>query len=129
VTSFYGGDVVRLASDGTNQTLVDGGTDGGIASGYPLGVSVDAAQNVWVGLYGGAAFTELVGGSGYQAAGTALSPANGYGLDAKLQYPFGILPDQSGNIWVSNYGANTLTMFFGLATPTARPLYSSPIAP
>jgi hypothetical protein len=130
VTNYSAGSVSRLASDGSIQTLVDGGADGVIASSSPLGISVDSAQNVWVGLlFPGNAFTEFVGGSGYQAPGTALSPPNGYGLDANLSYPFSIQPDQSGNIWISNYGANTVTMFFGLAAPTARPLYNIAVAP
>jgi hypothetical protein len=107
-------------------------TGGGLS--YPGNVSVDAAQNVWVvnvyspGLQHGS-FSEIAGNAGTVAAGTAISPASGYGLDVKLVQPFDIVPDASGNLWVSNYAQSNLVMFFGLATPTATPARPYPVAP
>lgn len=129
VANYYGGNVTEVSPTGTSATLVDGGQDGGLANGYPAGLSLDAAQNVWVALYRGTGFSEVVGPSGYQAPGTALSPANGYGLDANLLLPYMITPDPSGNVWVSNYGKSNIVMFFGLATPTATPIIAAPTAP
>jgi len=129
VANYYGGNVNEISPTGTSATLVDGGQDGGLANGYPAGLALDAAQNVWVALYRGTGFSEVVGPSGYQAPGTALSPANGYGLDANLLLPFTLAPDASGNIWVSNYGKSNIVMFFGIATPTATPIIAAATAP
>jgi len=129
VANYYGGNVSEISPTGTSATLVDGGQDGGLANGYPAGLAVDAAQNVWVALYRGTGFAEVVGPSGYQAPGTALSPANGYGLDANLLLPYMLTPDTSGDIWVSNYGKSNIVMFFGLAAPTATPIVAAPTAP
>jgi len=129
ITNYSGGYVVALSSSGVSKSLVDGGTDGGISSGYPIGIAIDAAQNVWVTDYRGTAITELAGNSGTLPAGAALSPANGYGLDANLLLPYAIVPDASGNVWVSDFGNNKVVMFFGLATPTVTPIQPVPTAP
>jgi sugar lactone lactonase YvrE len=129
VSNYYGGNVTEVSPTGAIATLVDGGQDGGLGNGYPSGIALDAAQNVWVALYRGTGFSELVGNSGYQAPGTALSPVNGYGLDANLLLPFTLIPDASGNIWIANYGNSNLVMFFGMAAPTATPLTTYPMAP
>ncbi len=118
-----GGNVVTL-----NQV-----TGGGLYT--PQGIVVDAGQNVWVSnlhapqgtTYG--AIAELAGNSNSLAAGTAISPSTGYGLDAQMSEPFWLAVDPSGNIWVSDEGANTVVMFFGVATPTATPVGPTPTAP
>jgi hypothetical protein len=98
-------------------------------------VAVDASQNVWLTNLIGASITEIAGNGSAAGVGTAISPSvgaygvGGYGLDASLHSPLGIAPDRSGNIWVSNQGANAITMFFGLATPTVTPLQAVPTAP
>jgi hypothetical protein len=98
-------------------------------------VAVDAAQNVWFTNLLGASITEIAGNGTAAGAGTALSPSvgtygvGGYGLDASLHAPFGIAPDRSGNVWVSNENVNAITMFFGLASPTVTPLQPVPTAP
>ncbi len=118
-----GGNVVTL-----NQV-----TGGGLYT--PQGIVVDAGQNVWVSdLHApqgtpSAAIVELAGNSSTLAAGTAISPPTGYGLDALMSEPFWLTVDPSGNIWVSDEGANTVVMFFGVATPTATPVGPTPTAP
>jgi hypothetical protein len=79
--------------------------------------------------YFGRNISEVAGSAGTLTAGTPISPASGYGLDANLLQPFSIAPDAGGNLWVSNFGNKTLTMFFGLATPTKTPLQPAPTAP
>jgi hypothetical protein len=37
--------------------------------------------------------------------------------------------DASGNLWISNFGSNTLTEFVGLAVPVKTPLLGLPAAP
>jgi streptogramin lyase len=118
-----GGNVITL-----NQTVT-----GGLFA--PQGVVVDAGQNVWVANFHstgtgiGAAIVEIAGNSNTLAAGTGISPSTGYGLDAGLVEPFGLALDPSGNIWVSDEGANQVVMFFGVATPTATPVGPTPTAP
>lgn len=96
---------------------------------------MDSAQNAWFSNSLGDSITELAGSSNTLPAGTAISPTTGvyttggYGLDAGLDGPFTLLPDRSGNLWVSNEGALSITMFFGLAAPTVTPLQPVPTAP
>jgi hypothetical protein len=113
--------------DSTGKLLVNQNTVGGIS--YPEQLSVDAAQNVWIANYGGSTITEVAGHHGSVATATAISPDLGYGNDAMLDEPVSIAPDRSGNIWVNNQQNSSLTMFFGLAAPTATPIQPSPVAP
>ena len=50
---------------------------------------------------------------------TSVSPSVGYGT---LSTPKGIAVDESGNIWTSNSGDNSLSIFIGLAAPTLGPI-------
>ena len=121
----------ELSSSGTIvlSNVVAGGIN------HPQTVVVDAAQNVWFSNLHGSSLTEIAGNGGTSTPGTALSPSTGtyavggFGLDASLNEPFGIAPDASGNIWVSNKSSSTVTMFFGLAAPTLTPLRPTPTAP
>jgi hypothetical protein len=129
------GAVAEAVTDSSGNTsvpissLVTGGID------YPVAVAVDAAQNVWVANHISGTLTELAGINNALPVATALSPTTGvygtggYGLDAHLGGPYSLLPDRSGNLWVSNEGAYTVTMFFGLAAPTVTPLQPVPTAP
>ncbi len=111
------------------QSLVTGGID------HPQAVAVDAAQNVWFTNRVNNSITEIAGTASSLPVGTAISPSagvystGGFGLDAALDSPFTILPDRSGNLWVSNQSVYTVTMFFGLAAPTLTPLQPVPTAP
>jgi len=130
------GAFAEVSADGT--VLIRQSNVGGIS--YPAMVAIDAAQNVWFTNFGNNSITEVAGSSGSLAAGSAISPGSGvygisgssdggYGLDAGLNSPFGIGPDRSGNVWVSNRGKPAITMFFGLATPTSTPVQPVPSAP
>jgi len=63
------------------------------------------------------------------AGAAAVSPAQGFGLDAPLNEPYGRAIDASGNAWLSNSGANTLTEMVGLASPVCTPLLGPPVQP
>ena len=133
--SNYQGAVAEVVtnSSGSTSVPIKGLAAGGID--HPAMVAVDAAQNVWISNFHGASITELAGESNALPAGTALSPSTGvygtggYGLDAGLDGPFTLLPDRSGNLWVSNENVSRVMMFFGLAAPTVTPLQSIPTAP
>jgi hypothetical protein len=109
-----------------------------LGSGYtagPAGVAVDAAQNVWVANFRGRSVSELAGTGSSSALGTMLSPATGFGYPSpatnapELLGPEALVPDASGNLWVSNNGNNNVLMFFGLAAPTKTPVMPVPTAP
>jgi streptogramin lyase len=100
--------------------LLNGQTGGGVD--HPQPVAIDGAGHVWVGNFHKGTVSEF---AGYNSAtpGAPLSPASGLGTDAQLGSPFALAVDQSGNLWVTNSnGANTVTVFVGLAAPVKTPL-------
>ena len=131
----YRGGAAEAVTDSSNNTsvpitsLVTGGLE------HPVAVAVDSSQNVWFANRIANSITELAGVKNTLPVATAISPSTGvygnggYGLDAKVDGPYSLLPDRSGNLWVSNTSAYTLTMFFGLAAPTVTPLQPVPTAP
>jgi hypothetical protein len=130
VADYEGASFSEVGPDGT--LLIGKSEVGGIF--YPQHVSVDAAQNVWFGNVLGHSITEIAANHGSDSPGVAISPtgvdgSGGYGHDASLSYTSFIAPDASGNIWVTNANINTVTMFFGLATPTVTPIQPIPTAP
>jgi streptogramin lyase len=129
ISNYYGGTLSEISPAAGTTAVTTTATGGGMTDNAPSGIAVDASQNVWVANYYGANFSEVAGNGGTPAAGSAISPSAGYGLDAGLLEPFQITPDAAGNLWISNFGKNTLTMFFGLATPTKTPLIPAPTAP
>jgi streptogramin lyase len=117
---------LTLNSNGAVTVVSTGYTSGGID--HPNGIAIDGAGNVWVANYHGNDLTELVGAYS-SSQGDPLSPSTGFGADAGLLLPFGIAIDASGNIWVSNYGASTITEFVGAAAPVKTPLVGPPQLP
>ncbi len=141
--SLAGTPIAQCPAADTTTTTTSVST-GGVS--YPAGLSIDAAQNIFVANYRGSSFSEIAG-NGTSSPGAGISPnsttvtvvtgssttsttsSGGYGLDAGLTLPFDIAPDLSGNVWVSDFGANHLVMFFGIAAPTATPARPIPTAP
>jgi hypothetical protein len=122
----------EVSSNGT--TAINRSSVGGLQN--PAFVAVDAGQNVWFTNYSnGSSITEIAGNGGAVPAGTPLSPSasstvlGGYGHDSGLFEPYGIVPDRSGNVWVSSENSSSLVMFFGIATPTVTPIQPVPTAP
>ncbi len=120
IADYSASSVVELTQTGgvTHRTTLMGGDAG------PQGIAIDGAGNVWVANYKGNSLVELAGPSA-----VAMSPAQGYGLDAPLNEPFGLAVDAAGNVWLSNSGANTVTQFVGLANPVKTPLLGPPVQP
>lgn len=126
VADHFSNAVVHIS--GTNGTVLSTTVkEGGLAD--PNNMATDGGGNVWVtnGLTG--TLTEIAGAMSSVAAGTALSPATGYGLDAGMQAPYGIAIDESGNIWVTSFDDSRLVRFIGLASPIKTPLVSAPQRP
>jgi sugar lactone lactonase YvrE len=131
VSNFYG-DSVSQVSSATNAVVSSGYTGGGIAQ--PAGLAIDGAGNVWVANFRGLtqnsslSLSELAG-SASSSPGQPISPTAGWGPDAALLEAYGIAIDPSGNVWVTNFGNNTLTEFVGMATPLKTPVIGLPQAP
>lgn len=116
--NFYSNSVGLVSSAG--KVLSGSGFSGGGLN-APRGIAIDSAGNAWVLSEHGSSLAEFAGASSTKA-GAVLSPAGGLGTDAKLLEPYALAIDAAGNIWVSNYGSNTLTEFIGAAAPVKTPL-------
>jgi streptogramin lyase len=116
--NFYANSVGLVSSTGT--VLSGGGYIGGSMN-APRAIAVDGSGNAWVASERGPSLAEFSSASSANH-GTLLSPGSGWGADAKLLEPYSLAIDAAGNIWVSNYGNNTLTEFIGMAAPVKTPL-------
>jgi len=128
IANYYSNSVseIEIPSTGSPIVVSTGYTGGGLTA--PNGVAVDGGGNVWVTNFHGDSLTELEGASG-NSPGTAISPSSGFGTDGSLVSPFGVAVDESGNLWVSNQGGNTVTEFVGGAVPVKTPLLGPPSLP
>jgi sugar lactone lactonase YvrE len=125
VANYYGNSISEVSTSGAvlaNGPYTGGGID------HPQGIAIDGAGNVWIANYRGPSLTELAGAAS-AAPGALLSPPGGLGPDAALLEAYAIAVDASGNLWISNFGSNTLTEFIGLAAPVRTPLLGLPAAP
>ena len=125
VANYYGNSVSEISSAGA---IVANGTDVGGGIDHPQGIAIDGAGNVWIANFRSPSISELAG-AGASLPGSALTPAGGLGADAALLEAYAIAVDASGNLWVSNFGSNTLTEFVGLAAPVKTPLLALPAVP
>lgn len=127
VANYYGDSVGLVSAAGAVLSGSSGFTGGGIT--HPQGIEVDSAGTVWVANYRSPGISEIAGVGAKAGVGTPLSPSKGWGTDAKLLEAFALAIDASGNIWVSNFGSNTLTEFIGMAAPVKTPLLGSTRVP
>ena len=116
--NYYANSVGLVSSAGT--VLSGSGYTGG-AMNAPRSVAVDGNGNAWVASEHAVALAEFAAASS-KSPGQLLSSSSGWGADAKLLEPYSLAIDAAGNIWVSNYGSNTLTEFIGLGAPVKTPL-------
>jgi streptogramin lyase len=123
--NFYANNVGLVSSSGA-VVSGSGYTGGGMNA--PRGIAVDGSGNAWVASERGPSLVEFSSASGAKP-GALLSPNGGWGADAKLLEPYSLAIDAAGNIWVSNYGNNTLSEFIGLAAPVKTPLLGPVRAP
>lgn len=117
VSNYYSDSVSRLSPSG--QVLQANLTVGGID--HPQSIAIDGAGTVWVANYRGNSLSELAG-STTANPGQPLSPATAWIPDAALSEPSGLAVDSSGNLWIANFGSDTLTEVIGRATPVKTPL-------
>lgn len=118
VANFHDNSVALVSAAG--KVLSGSGFTGGGLN-QPQGIAVDGAGNAWVANYRGPSLTEFASATS-SSPGALLSPAAGWAPDTNLNESYAVAIDASGNLWISNYGSNTLTEFIGLAAPVKTPL-------
>lgn len=116
--NYYGSSVSRITASGK---VANGSPYVGPTLTYPSAVAIDGAGNVWVSNFREHRLTELAG-SDTPTPGAVLSPAAGWASDAGLNQPLALAADASGNLWVSNFIAGTVTELIGVAAPVKTPL-------
>ncbi|HMH13830.1 MAG TPA: NHL repeat-containing protein [Edaphobacter sp.] len=122
--NYFGDSVSQISSTGT--VISSNYTGGGIL--HPQGIAVDGSGNIWVTNFRSPSLTELAG-SASSNPGQPLSPTTGWAPDSDMLEAFAIAIDASGNLWLTNFGDDTLTEFVGLASPVKTPLLGPPQAP
>jgi streptogramin lyase len=117
----------RVDSKGNIVSPGTGYTGGGLT--YPAQLAIDGSNRVWVVNrdansvsafnHDGSAITSA---TGYQPSGQ-LAPDPSIPIDrVGIRDPHGLAIDGSGNVWVTNFTSNSVTEFFGLATPVITPI-------
>jgi streptogramin lyase len=124
--NYYGDSVGLLSSAGVVVSGASGFSGGGIN--HPQGIATDGAGTVWVTNYRAPGLSQLAAATA-TTPGAPISPSAGWAPDAALLEAFGIAIDSAGNLWVTNFGNNTLTEFVGMAVPVKTPLIGPAVAP
>lgn len=119
ISVFTYGSSVPVAPELVGSPFGGGGLDA------PVGIAIDGNYNAWVAnsAPGANSISEIGPLTIYRTAGRGLplSPKKGF-PGAGLDRPFGIAIDNNGNVWVTNKGDNSVTVFVGAArAPIFRP--------
>jgi sugar lactone lactonase YvrE len=120
-----GNNTIRLVTPAGVVTTLAGlpgspGTNNGTGSGaqfnYPASLAVDGAGNIYVADYGNNTIRQVIqAGANWVVstmAGLAGSggSANGTGSAARFYYPVGVALDSASNVYVADYGNNTIRL-------------------
>ena len=124
VANYLGDSISEIAN--TGAVLSTGYIGGGLL--HPQGIAVDSAGTVWIANLRGNSITELAGQASPHP-GQPLSPPAGWAPTPASLQAFAIAIDAGGNLWVSNFAANSITELVGLASPVKTPLSALPQAP
>jgi sugar lactone lactonase YvrE len=102
----------KISSDGVVTTLAGSGTSGfadgtGTAARFysPYGVAVDSGGNVYVADSGNARIRKISSGGVVTtlAGGGTSGFADGTGMAARFNLPYGVAVDSAGNVYVGDY--------------------------
>jgi sugar lactone lactonase YvrE len=117
----------RVDSSGNLVSPATGYTGGGLS--YPAQLAIDGSNRVWVANRDGNSI------SAFSNSGSPISPTTGYKPSGQVapestidpsvvgvHSPHGLAIDGAGNVWVTNFTANSVTEFVGLATPVVTPI-------
>ncbi len=124
--NYYGNSVSRVSATGVVDAAGPYTATGLVGA---QGLAVDGAGAVWVSSLRAPGIVELAGAGSSTAAGALVSPNIGWATDAGLDQATGLAIDASGNVWVSNFAAGTVTELVGAATPVKTPILGSPQRP
>jgi len=106
-TTVVQGAVAEIASSGPAAPVLTATT-------LPLGIAT-TGSSVWI-----ANAVSTGGLLEFQEGGSApVSAPSGFG---SLNTPVGVAVDASGNVWTTNSGENTVSIFLGIATPAITPI-------
>ncbi len=120
--TFNADDSLPACAGGAVSELTPTGADapgapfsGGGVSGAGFGIAIDTIGNVWVSNFGfagtGCAQTPPADSvSELSGLGTVLSAASGF-TQGPIAAPQGTAVDQGGNVWIANFGNNTVTEY------------------
>jgi sugar lactone lactonase YvrE len=118
--------VRRVDGDGTITTFAGTGTPGSAGNGgpateaeldYPVGLTFDSSGNLYIADSGASRVRRVSAGGTISAfAGTGTSGDSGNGgpaTDAQLASPYGLVVDQAGNVYISDFTNNTVRRVSG----------------
>jgi streptogramin lyase len=111
-----GNNLTRLAPD---KSFTNYSSGGGLDN--PAAVAIDGAGNAWVANTSNLSGTTAGSLTEFNNAGMPVTPTNGY-VSATLATPLAVSVDGSGNVWMRNSGAATVTAFVGAGVPVVTPL-------
>lgn len=101
------GGISLVGLDPAGQPLAGSPFRGGGMKGVGYGTAVSPVTgHIFTASYGLGRISE------FAPDGTAISPAGGY-TDGNLSKPQGIAFDRAGNLWIPNFGNNTVTVYLG----------------
>ena len=90
----------------TGEPILGSPITGGGLGGAGYGVTIDQSARVWVGSFA-ASDVSLFSGTG-----AVLSPAGGF-TQGGISKPQGMATDSQGNIWIANFGGDSVVVYRG----------------
>ncbi|HEX8754330.1 MAG TPA: NHL repeat-containing protein [Solirubrobacterales bacterium] len=106
-----GGQQVTVLSP-TGQPILHSPLYGGGVFGAGFGIAIDQSDRVWVGNYAGNSVS-LFDSSGDPLSPARTATANGGFTEGEIAKAQGLAVDQHGNVWIPNFGGESVTVYWG----------------